>query len=57
MDEKKKMGQVKGAKASYEPPETKKYDPLEIVRGTGGGGECSLYYVSLYTECSLYYYY
>ena len=39
-------------KKKYKTPETKKYNPLEIVKGTGGDSG-----VSLYTECSLYYYY
>jgi len=49
-------------KEAYLKPETKKYDPLKIVRETSGAGEeCSLYYTSLYYTSlyyvSLYYYY
>lgn len=43
-------------KQPYVTPETKQHDPLSIVRGSGSDGS-SLYYTSLYHECSLYYYY
>jgi hypothetical protein len=38
-------------KQKYVTPETRKHDPLNIVRGTGHDSS------GLYSECSLYYYY
>ncbi len=50
---KMKEGGALPPRPRYQKPETKTFDPLEIVRGSilpvGGG--------SLYSECSLYYYY
>lgn len=45
----------KVSRKPYEPPETRKHDPLDIVRGSGSSA--SLYAGGLYVECSLYYYY
>jgi hypothetical protein len=42
-------------KIGYIKPETRKYDPLKIVKGpSSSSSECSLYYTSLY-YVSLYY--
>ncbi|MFH0781125.1 MAG: hypothetical protein V2B20_04105 [Pseudomonadota bacterium] len=49
MAEKSEINDV-AKKKKYVTPNTEKHEPLSIVRGSGGG-------VSLYHECSLYYYY
>ncbi len=56
MRESKKMKDAPKSKVPYETPKVKKYDPLDIVRGSPSQSS-SLYTGSLYTECSLYYYY
>jgi hypothetical protein len=39
-------------KKNYSKPVTKKHDPLNIVRASGG--QITLYTTTLYSECSLY---